>query len=50
MTIPLIVIFLCGVGNFALHRWLMECGHPAQAPRFARQWLCEDHALDNMCV
>jgi hypothetical protein len=28
MTIPLIAIFLAGIGNFAMHRWLIESGHP----------------------
>jgi hypothetical protein len=28
MTILLIVIFLAGIGNFAMHRWLLESGHP----------------------
>jgi hypothetical protein len=28
MTIALIAIFLAGIGNFAMHRWLIEGGHP----------------------
>lgn len=28
MTIALIAIFLAGIGNFAMHRWLLEGGHP----------------------
>jgi hypothetical protein len=28
MTIALIAIFLAGIGNFAMHRWLLESGHP----------------------
>ncbi len=28
MTIAFIAIFLAGTANFAMHRWLMECGHP----------------------
>lgn len=29
MTIALIAILLAGVANFAIHRWLLESGHPA---------------------
>lgn len=25
---PVIVIFLCGIANFALHKATMECDHP----------------------
>jgi hypothetical protein len=28
MTIALIAIFLAGIANFAMHRWLLEGGHP----------------------
>lgn len=28
MTVALIAIFLAGTGNFAMHRWLLESGHP----------------------
>jgi hypothetical protein len=28
MTIALIAIFLAGIGNFAMHRWLLEGAHP----------------------
>lgn len=28
MIIALIAIFLAGIGNFSMHRWLLEGGHP----------------------
>lgn len=28
MTLALIVILLSGAGNFAMHRWMLESGHP----------------------
>ena len=28
MLITIIVILLCGAGNFAMHRWMLESGHP----------------------
>lgn len=28
MTLALVAIFLAGIGNFAMHRWLLESGHP----------------------
>jgi len=28
MLIATIVIFLCGTANFAMHRWMIESGHP----------------------
>lgn len=36
MTAALIIIFLLGVGNFALHRAVLESGHPLidQLPEF----------------
>ena len=38
MWIAVIVIFLLGVGNFALHRAVLESGHPmlGQMPSFIR--------------
>ena len=27
MTLPLFFILLAGVGNFAMHRWMLESGH-----------------------
>lgn len=27
MTVTLIAIFIAGIANFALHRWLLESGH-----------------------
>lgn len=27
MTIALIAIFLAGIANFAMHRWILESGH-----------------------
>lgn len=29
MTIALVAILLAGAANFAIHRWLLESGHPA---------------------
>ncbi len=29
MTLALALILLCGTGNFAMHRWMLESGHPA---------------------
>ena len=28
MIIAMIAILLCGTGNFAMHRWMLESGHP----------------------
>lgn len=28
MTLPLILVFLAGIANFAMHRWMLESGHP----------------------
>lgn len=28
MTIAIIAILLAGAGNFAMHRWMLESGHP----------------------
>jgi hypothetical protein len=28
MVIATLVILLCGAGNFAMHRWMLESGHP----------------------
>ena len=28
MWIAIIAIFCAGVGNFAMHRWMLESGHP----------------------
>lgn len=28
MTIAMLFILLFGVGNFAMHRWMLESGHP----------------------
>jgi hypothetical protein len=35
MTIALIAIFFAGIGNFAMHRWLLESGHPMVATAIA---------------
>lgn len=29
MLIELIAILVAGAGNFAMHRWMLESGHPA---------------------
>lgn len=29
MTISMIAILIAGVANFAMHRWMLESGHPA---------------------
>ena len=38
MILPIVIIFLLGVGNFALHRAVLESGHPlvGQMPSFVR--------------
>ena len=38
MILSLIIIFLLGVGNFALHRAVLESGHPlvGQIPNFVQ--------------
>ena len=28
MIVAIIAILLAGAGNFAMHRWMLECGHP----------------------
>jgi ABC-type transport system involved in Fe-S cluster assembly fused permease/ATPase subunit len=28
MTLSLLVILICGTANFAMHRWMLESGHP----------------------
>lgn len=28
MIVAMIAIFLAGAGNFAMHRWMLESGHP----------------------
>jgi hypothetical protein len=40
MNLAVIIIFVLGVGNFTMHRAVMESGHP-----LIRHWSCVAHPL-----